>query len=344
MEQRRESAYKMISCEEALEIVLSHSNPITETELISLSEPRKLLGRIVSENIDSTIELPPFPASLKDGYCLYIKEGSTTKNKLFKLKGKILAGQNINKEEHFSQPLNEDEVYQIMTGAPVPSNCNCVVMIENTKVVEFFEDSSKQEESHSKSPYKQEKTIEITTEVSTQKSGGIGLDIRPIGSDLKIGDRVLHKGERIGASEIAILSSIGIQQVQVYRVPKIAIISTGDELIDPLSNNSIDVLKNEPGKIMDSNRLTLFSLLNEISGKNWEVVDCGISLDDPDQIAKTIDNAVDRADIVITSGGVSMGEVDLVKKFYSPFSNKYLFIIIVIIIFIIFLLFVIIII
>lgn len=281
----RGSTYPLIPVDEALDIVLQQAKNISiQTSEVSLQES---LGKTLAVDVLSPCDLPQFPASMKDGYCLYINPNNPQKYKTYKVLETILAGRNI---DSLPNKIEENQVYKIMTGAPLPKSCNTVIMIEDTSLLEKNDEN------------------EIEISINKEKIE-IDIDIRHIGSDIKQNELVLKKGETIGPSEIGLLSSCGISKVFIFNAPTIGILSTGDEIIDCSSNENL-----QSGQIYDANRPMLFGLLKQFDF-SVSIFDCGIVKDDNNLLCDAIHNALKNVDILITSGGVSMGEVDLVKKF-----------------------------
>ena len=167
---------------------------------------------------------------------------------------------------------------RIMTGAPVPAGCDAVVMQEQTE--------------------QQGDAIRITAEVRA------GQNIRRIGEDIRQGSEVLQAGTRLGAAELPLLASLGIAQVEVLRPLRVAIFSTGDELQSPGQPLAA-------GQIYDTNRFAVHLMLNKLG---CEVIDLGIIRDNPDLLRAAFIEADARADVVISSGGVSVGEADYTKQ------------------------------
>ncbi|NWZ18366.1 GEPH protein, partial [Asarcornis scutulata] len=131
-----------------------------------------------------------------------------------------------------------------------------------------------------------------------------GQDIRPIGHDIKRGECVLAKGTHMGPSEIGLLATVGVTEVEVNKFPVVAVMSTGNELLNPED----DLL---PGKIRDSNRSTLLATIQE---HGYPTINLGIVGDNPDDLLNALNEGISRADVIITSGGVSMGEKDYLKQ------------------------------
>jgi molybdenum cofactor synthesis domain-containing protein len=164
-----------------------------------------------------------------------------------------------------------------MTGAAIPSGADAVIMVENT------------------TPHGDQIAIETHVEV--------GSDIRPVGEDIEGGSKILSQGIVLGPAEIGLLAAVGLGEVRVYRRPRVTLLSTGDELREPGR-----ALK--PGQIYDSNRFSLAASVAQAGGRPQLQ---GIILDKPNALAKGLDQALSDSDVVVTSGGVSMGKLDLLK-------------------------------
>ena len=287
---RRESEFEMRSVGEALECVLRESRTWIQTqaktETVAVHEA---LGRVVSEEVTSPCDIPAFPASMKDGYCLALPDPLPPAPHRFQVADTILAGQNI----QALRPLQPNtQVYKIMTGAPVPPSCNAVIMVENTTLETVGETN-------------QEEFIRVE---GLEKLSP-GTDIRAVGSDCATGTIILDRGEVIGPAEMGLLASCGIYSVQVYASPRVGVLSTGDEVRDPSASGE----PLQPGHIFDANRPILRGLLQSFD-PSLALVDLGIAEDNLGALSKRMDQALEQVDVLITSGGVSMGEVDLVKQ------------------------------
>jgi molybdopterin molybdotransferase len=169
------------------------------------------------------------------------------------------------------------EAARIMTGAPMPDGADAVVLVERTQTDGDVV------------------TIEITVEPGTS--------VRGIGEDVRPGDQVVSPGTVLTAGHLGVLASVGVDRVRITRRPRVGVLSTGDELVD--TGGAL-----ARGQIRDSNRITLLSLLRD---SGFEAVDLGIARDDETSITAAIDRAVSECDAVLTSGGVSMGDLDYVK-------------------------------
>ncbi|CAO1396901.1 unnamed protein product [Diamesa hyperborea] len=226
------------------------------------------------EEVRSNLNCPPFRASIKDGYA--VKSSSIAKNRI--VISYVSAGEPVIKTDFPS-----DYCYKINTGAAIPHFADAVIQIEDTVLIRKDADGN-------------EKEISVLT-FPTKK-----LDIREIGSDLMKGEVMFRTNGLLGVAEKTILASVG-QTIETKK-PTIAIISTGDELIDPKSNL-------EEGQIYDCNSTMLKSLLLE---HNFDVKVIDIAKDDYNSLKNTVTNALNQCDVVISSGGVSMGDKDYVKR------------------------------
>lgn len=231
------------------------------------------LGKVLAEDIVSTLNVPPCDNSAMDGYALRAADLDPTVNpsQSLEISQRIAAGDPVG-------VLAPGTAARIFTGAPVPAGADTVVMQENTRT--------------------EEATVIFTQSVE------LGRHIRPAGQDIAVGDRVLQRGRRLQPQDIGILASIGRVQVPVYRPLKVALMSTGDELVEPGSPLG-------SGQIYNSNRYTLSSLLLAMG---CELVDGGIVADDAAGTAEQLRRLGSAADLVLSTGGVSVGEEDHVKS------------------------------
>jgi molybdopterin molybdotransferase len=246
-----------------LAIVRARSIPLG-TETIRAVDA---LGRILAQRVTATERMPPFPASTVDGYAVRAGNGTVWR----RLLPDVLAGSSL------GLTIRDGEAARIMTGAPLPIGADAVVMFEDTA-----------ERDGSVQP------VRVVTP---------GDNIRPPGIDLENGQTVLEAGVRIGAAEIGLLATVGAARVAVARRPRVAILSTGDELVEPDETP-------RPGSIRDSNRYALMAAATEAGA---EAVSMGMARDDERLQRERIEAAFDIADVVITSGGVSVGTRDLIK-------------------------------
>lgn len=250
---------------EALARVLAAARPISEAMELSLLDA---LGHVLAEEVISSIDVPPADNSAMDGYALRASEAGQA----LPVSQRIPAGV-------VGTALAEGTAARIFTGAAIPAGADTVVM--------------------------QEICTEVGGVVTVSGPVGAGQNVRPRGQDIGAGETVLAKGRVLRPQDLGLLASIGRARVKVYRPLRVAVLSTGDELIDPGSG------KLPEGAIYNSNRYTLAGLLRTI---NMELVDCGIVADNPEATASALLDAAERADCVITTGGVSVGEEDHVKN------------------------------
>ncbi|XP_044749881.1 gephyrin-like [Coccinella septempunctata] len=270
----RESPYVMKKVVEALEIIFHECGRTTDSEVIRIENS---LNRVLAEDVHAKDPVPPFRASMKDGYAVRAKAGSGPR----KVRACIVAG---DKPENKS--LNYDEAIRVSTGAPLPDGTDAVVQVEDTQIIEVTADGN------------EEAKINILVTPS------VGQDIREVGSDIAANSKVLNKMDVISAGHIGVLATVGHSKVKVFRRSSIGVLSTGNELISHKDTVA-------PGQIRDSNKLAIINLLQQHS---YEAFDCGIARDDPNSVKAALYKAFSRNDILITTGGVSMGEFDLIKK------------------------------
>ncbi|MFT5710526.1 MAG: molybdopterin molybdotransferase [Halioglobus sp.] len=232
----------------------------------------KALGCILARDVISSIAVPGDDNSAMDGYALRAADA----HQQLPVSQRIPAGS-------IGAQLQPVTAARIFTGAAIPPGADAVVMQENCELIDGC--------------------ININGSVTA------GQHIRPRGQDISSGSIVLHAGRRLRPQDIGLLASVGTAQVSVYKPLTVAILSTGDELVDPASTGKDKELP--AGQIYNSNRYTLAGLLSNL---NIEVVDGGIIPDDPNATARALQSAADAADCVICSGGVSVGEEDHVKS------------------------------
>lgn len=281
----RESTWPMIPMAEALstinETVLSCG--VRRTEYLPL---HRTLGHVLAEPVVSDFAHPPFRASVKDGYAVLASDGPG----LYPVVGSLTAGAH---PDDFT--LKSKQICRVNTGGPVPEGADAVVQVEDTKVMDV-------------TPEGEELTVFVMSRAKPNQ------DIRPIGCDLKEGGVALEAGVTIRAPEIGLAASVGATVLTVFRKPIVAVLSTGDELeeISGLRRRSgTSSIAPSPGKIFDSNKSMLMAAVVE---SGYDVIDAGIARDNMEDTRRKLRIAWESSDIVISSGGVSMGEVDCVKK------------------------------
>ncbi|KAJ5269112.1 hypothetical protein N7505_004870 [Penicillium chrysogenum] len=289
----RSSPYPMLSVDEALRRINEHT---PEPEVFEVPVTTSLIGSVIAEDVYAAEAVPAYRASIVDGYAVIAPEsgsaGQSTKG-IFPVASIAHANVGGNLE-----PLQPGTIARITTGAPLPPNANAVVMVEDTTLDSCTPDG------------KEEATVEILAEDIEP-----GENVREPGSDVTLGSKIVARGDLISpvGGEIGLLASTGTRTVKVFRKPRVGVLSTGDELVE---HNDPRTLTG--GQIRDSNRPSLLSCLNSWG---FETVDLGIARDTP---ASELEHAlrdslrgVGRAstsvDVIITTGGVSMGELDLLK-------------------------------
>ncbi|MEM0156110.1 MAG: molybdopterin biosynthesis protein [Thermoplasmataceae archaeon] len=276
--------HKLVTVERAVKLTEESTKSVTETEIVKLEEA---LGRVLSEDVYSPIDSPPFDRSEVDGFAVSspsVENADQDHPIKLKIEGISLIGES-------ARELREsDGCFRIATGAIVPFNCDAVVMSEYTK--------------------------ESTKSVEILKSVMSGENVTLAGADISMGELVLRKDTAIGPREIAILSSIGVDHVTVYRKLKIAIISTGNELVEPGG-------KITRGTIYESNGITIKGILDQYSVFESDYL--GIVRDDLELIRKKINTITETYDIIITSGSTSAGEGDMVYRVLGELDQGILF-------------------
>ncbi|KAL2056455.1 hypothetical protein ABVK25_003479 [Lepraria finkii] len=277
----RNSPYAMLPVEDAVGLILANS-PAPET--INMPVNGSLVGYVLAEDVKANDPVPAYRASIVDGYAVIVSENGPSTKGMFPVAS-------ISHAAPGEIPtLQRGQIARITTGAPLPPGANSVVMVEDTVLRSMTDDSQ------------EEKVVEILTDQVKADE-----NIREIGSDIKAGEVVLRKGEEITAvgGELGLLASVGKAEVMVYRKPVIGVLSTGDEIVMHDRPGPLQL-----GEVRDCNRPTLMAA---IKGWGFQVVDYGIAKDKPGSLEEHLRNALRDVDVIVTSGGVSMGELDLLK-------------------------------
>ncbi|KAF3116511.1 hypothetical protein TWF706_004144 [Orbilia oligospora] len=273
----RSSPYPMISVKEAHNLVVEN---IPGPEIVKRKVDANLVGYILAEEVRAKESVPAFRASIVDGYAIVHTDGVG----IYPVVGVSHAAPGEIK------PLEAGQIARITTGAPLPPGATAVVMVEDTRIAKTTDDGTEELE------------IEILASGLTELE-----NVREVGSDMKTGDLLLSKGAEITAvgGEIGLLASVGIVEVGVYRKPVVGVLSTGDEIVQHDRTGDLSI-----GEVRDSNRPTL---LAAITARGFEAVDLGIAKDQPGTLEDVLKDALSKVDVIITTGGVSMGEKDLLK-------------------------------
>ncbi len=274
-EQSCDDGQKLIPIDEALTLLLNNAEPITEIEKLPLIEAQ---GRILAEGLSSTIDVPPHNNSSMDGYAVRSADLADSSEKLLPISQRIPAGV-------MGSELKAGTAARIFTGAPIPAGADAVVMQEVCTLVD--EGESKGIGS----------AVKITGPVPA------GKNIRNAGEDIKTGDTILKAGIKLKPQNIGLAASVGIGEVSVYKRLRVGIFFTGDELREPGETL-------EAGQIYNSNRHTMRGLLENL---NCEIIDLGTVEDTLEATKIAMLKAAEQSDLIMTSGGVSVGEEDYIR-------------------------------
>lgn len=253
----------LMPVEQALQqlLAMAEAAPIREQQVLPLADCD---GRVLAQELVSTLDLPPWPNSAMDGYAVRLADWT---GEPLVVSQRIFAGQ-------APQPLAVGTCARIFTGAPVPEGADCVQMQENA-------------------------VVHADERVSFTEPLHLNQNIRPQGQEATVGESVLSAGTRLGPIELGLAASLGRDRLDVVRRVRVAVLSTGDELIEP-------GLPLGPGQIYNSNRRVLCSWLERMG---CEVIDAGIL---PDDLQQTRTRLADLGgvDLILSTGGVSVGEAD----------------------------------
>lgn len=264
----------LMSLDEALKTLLAQINPLMGVESVATLDAD---GRILAQDLVSALQVPAFDNSSMDGYAVRSTDVQEAGIELT-VTQRIAAG-------HFGQPLLPGQAARIFTGAPVPPGADAIVMQEQTELV----------------------SADTPNQVRFLAPAMAGQWVRRSGEDVRMGDAVLKRGQKLGPAELGLAASLGLAHLQVMSRPKVALFSTGDELVMPGEVAPADM---PPGAIYNSNRFFLRALLHRLG---CEVSDLGIVPDNRDATIAALKSAADHHDLIVTSGGVSVGEEDHVK-------------------------------
>jgi molybdopterin molybdotransferase len=242
-------------------------------------------GRVLAETVVAPHPVPPFSCSTVDGFAVRaddVRSASPERPVELPVRGEVMAG------DRGEVAIGDGEAARIMTGAPVPPGADAIVMLEWTSW--------------------------DLDRVRVERSVSAGSFIRPRGEDLSAGDRILEPGHRLGPAEQGVLASIGRRKVSVFPPPRVAVLTTGDELLDPEEELV-------PGKIRDSNRWTLAGQVREAGGV---LLDLGAGRDDRSVLRDRVERSR-AADVLLTSGGVSVGDRDRMQEVLESVGFRTIF-------------------
>lgn len=246
----------------------------------------KSLGLVLAEDVFSKDNIPFADNSAMDGYAVKFEE---TKNASKENPVKLKLSEVVAAGHSSDQVLENGKVVKIMTGAPIPNGADSVVIVEQTE--------------------------KNGDEISIFREAKKGENVRKAGEDISFGMQVLQKGKIISPADLGVLASVGNAKPLSFRKPKIAVLVTGDEIISPDELLTL-------GKVRNSNEFTLCGLVKDFGG---EAISFGIGKDSKPELTKQISRALEAADILVTSGGVSMGDFDFVQEIFPEIGVKIIF-------------------
>jgi len=264
---------KLLTLDEAQQVIHQHFKPkVSGVEEIMLLEA---CNRVLAEDITATLDIPPFNRSTVDGYAIKaVDTFGADENKPARLK---LCG-TVNVGEPTKTAVTRGMTVEIVTGAPIPEGADAVVMAEHTE--------------------RKDNDLYVYSAVAKDEN------IMKAGADIKKGEKVLKTGQLLGSREIGVLAALGMAKAKFYRIPHVAVLSTGAEITEPGR-------RLPPGKIYDINAYSLSAAVLESGGKP---VYLGVFPDDMAELQKTLKQALTSADMVVTSGGVSIGPKDVMPQ------------------------------
>jgi molybdopterin molybdotransferase len=276
---KQNSPNPLVPVEEALNLILAKITPV-EAELMPLPQS---FNRVLAQAVAAQADVPPFANSAMDGYAVIAADcrGASRETPV-----RLNVIDNIPAGATPAKPLSPHTAVRIMTGAPIPVGADAVVRFEET------------------SEYISARKDQRADEVLIYQAVAAGDNVRPAGEDIKAGQVILEAGRRLRPQDVGVLAAMGQAQVTVHRRPRVAILATGDELVDvdqPL----------EPGKIRNSNGYTQAALVEKYGG---EAIMLGIARDTVEDLtAKIREGLAQNVDLFLTSAGVSIGDFDMVK-------------------------------
>jgi molybdopterin molybdotransferase len=273
----------ILSFEEARRVVEQHADAITAAQ----TEPVALLAaadRVLAERITADRDLPPFPRSTRDGYAVRSADLSQLPATLDVI-AEIKAGEKL---ERIPTAIPSGQAAAIMTGAPLPSGADAVVMVEYTS-----------ERDH---------RVEITRAVAP------GENVVPAGAEARAGGTLIARGTRLTEAAIALAASVGKSKLQVYKRPRVAVLTTGDEIVDINAHPG-------PTQIRNSNS---YSLAVQIANAGGDPVLLPIAPDEAQALRRLMGEGL-KSDLLLITGGVSMGRYDLVEQVLAELKAEFFF-------------------
>ncbi|NCC36776.1 MAG: molybdopterin molybdenumtransferase MoeA, partial [Chloroflexia bacterium] len=266
-----ESPYPMVSVEQAQQVIMGRVVPLEAEEVDALTAD----GRVLAQAIQAPLNIPDVPKAAMDGYALRTDDGLKPRRIVAELTAGMSAGVS----------LDPGTAVRIMTGAPMPAGADAMLPVELAE----------------------EHAGWLTLHHSLQS----GQHVHTVGQDAAQGTTILPQGTVIGTPELGLLATFGLTRVQVYRRPRVAVLATGDEVIEPGAPRPV-------GAVYDSNRYALMAAMREAG---CEVFSLGIVPDDHTKQREALLRGLEVADVLVTSGGVSMGSRDLIKPLLAELGT-----------------------
>ena len=263
-----ESPYPMISIEEALAHIEREVQVLQAIDLPFY----QALGMVLAQDIVADEPMPPFAAAAVDGYAVVAADRSGLRRIIGDQMAGYVAGLRV----------EPGTAARVTTGAPIPAGADAMVMIEQTE----------------------ERAGQVDIKADRVEPGA---NVRPVGQDIQAGQLILTRGTVLDPADLGLLATVGKTEISVYRRPRVAVMSTGDEIVEPHETPG-------PGQIRDANRFTLMAAVRQAGA---EPLDLGVVRDRAGMLEETIERGLAEADALLTSGGVSMGQLDLVKPYLA---------------------------
>ncbi|HXM56324.1 MAG TPA: gephyrin-like molybdotransferase Glp [Candidatus Dormibacteraeota bacterium] len=270
----RASAYPLVDAAEAAELVLART-PVLPAETVRIADAP---GRVLAQDVVAPIDLPAFPASAVDGYAIRSADGGGR----LRVVGESAAGR------PFTGELPTGAAARILTGGVLPAGADTVVMVEDVEQGPDW--------------------------VVVPEGYPAGRNYHQPGDDLRRGDPLARAGQPLGGAELGLAAAVGLPELRVHRRPRVALMSTGDELVEVGTTPG-------PGQITDSNRWALLAALREAGA---DVTLLGVAPDRPEPLRALVEEALHGHDALVTSGGVSVGTHDLVKPLLESLGEVHL--------------------
>jgi molybdopterin molybdotransferase len=258
----------MMSVDEAVRLIAARVAAVLDVETVALTDAD---GRILAHEIAAPLPLPPFTNSAVDGYAVASRDLPKSSEQPFAIAGRVQAGSAA------SEPIRPGHAMRIFTGAPMPEGADTVFMQEDVRV--------------------EDEKVVLPAGLKP------GANVRPAGEDIPFGHPALKAGQRLRPQDVALAAAFGLTQLDVIRRIRVAIFSTGNELVSPGEPR-------EAPQLFDSNRFMLMAMLRRLG---CEVSDLGILRDERASLANALQEVAGSNDLILTTGGVSTGEEDHVK-------------------------------